>query len=269
MGVHHEGDYGWRDYDEDDRSSTDRDRDRERLASASRWVGRMRGRAVSRLRERDWDMERSASSSRGEWHGHGPYGASGSTAYGRSPRSADEHEWRRTESADVYDRTYGTHLGQGVDYGERYYGALHAQNSQQPHEGAIERFGHRVGTFVRGVFKRPFRGPKGYVRSDERIREDVCDALGSLAEADPSDVEVTVQAGEVILTGTVPYRHWKHQMEDVAESISGVRDVINNIRVRPREVDIARTTEDKSLAETFSPPSTGRRGNGNRSSSSS
>ncbi len=76
------------------------------------------------------------------------------------------------------------------------------------------------------------RGPKGYTRSDERIREDVCDCLTEDWVVDASDIEVTVTGGEITLNGTVDSRHAKRRAEDRADSISGVRHVQNNLRVR-------------------------------------
>jgi osmotically-inducible protein OsmY len=75
------------------------------------------------------------------------------------------------------------------------------------------------------------KGPKGYRRSDERIREDVNDRL-SEGYLDASDVEVTVSNAEVTLTGTVNNRWDKRRAEDIAESVSGVTHVENRIRVK-------------------------------------
>jgi osmotically-inducible protein OsmY len=76
------------------------------------------------------------------------------------------------------------------------------------------------------------KGPKGYVRSDERIREDVCDRLSDDDEVDARDITVTVKSAEVILEGTVNDRRSKHRAEDIAESVSGVKDVTNHLRAR-------------------------------------
>ena len=48
------------------------------------------------------------------------------------------------------------------------------------------------------------RGPKGYQRSDERVREIVSEALARDGELDASEIEVSVERGEVTLNGTVP-----------------------------------------------------------------
>jgi hypothetical protein len=76
------------------------------------------------------------------------------------------------------------------------------------------------------------RGPKGYTRSDERIREDICDRLSDDDEVDARDITVTVKGAEVTLEGSVPDRRSKHRAEDIAESISGVKDVTNHLRAR-------------------------------------
>lgn len=76
------------------------------------------------------------------------------------------------------------------------------------------------------------RGPKGYKRSDERLREEVSDRLMADDQIDASDVEVQVRNGEVTLTGTVPDRWSKRSAEDCAEQVMGVRDVMNQIRVQ-------------------------------------
>ncbi|HEX6765905.1 MAG TPA: BON domain-containing protein [Polyangiaceae bacterium] len=78
------------------------------------------------------------------------------------------------------------------------------------------------------------RGPRGYTRSDERIREDVCDRLTE-EDVDVSDVEVRVTKGEVALSGSVPDRATKREVEDIAERVSGVTDVANELRVRRPE----------------------------------
>lgn len=77
------------------------------------------------------------------------------------------------------------------------------------------------------------RGPRGYQRSDERIREDVCDALCEHGYIDASDIEVTVLNGEVTLIGVVRERPQKRMAEDATEDVSGVREVHNQLRVSP------------------------------------
>ena len=78
------------------------------------------------------------------------------------------------------------------------------------------------------------RGPKGYKRSDGRIEEDVNDRLTDDPYLDASDIAVTVKAGDVTLSGLVARREDKRRAEDLAERVSGVANVQNNLRVRPR-----------------------------------
>ncbi|MFN2386366.1 MAG: BON domain-containing protein [Thermoanaerobaculia bacterium] len=75
------------------------------------------------------------------------------------------------------------------------------------------------------------RGPRNYRRSDERIREDVCERLEEAGHVDASDIEVRVENGEVTLEGTVKSRREKRLAEDLAAEVRGVRDVQNALRV--------------------------------------
>tara|TARA_R110002050_G_scaffold213841_2_gene350155 strand:- start:68515 stop:69183 length:669 start_codon:yes stop_codon:yes gene_type:complete len=75
------------------------------------------------------------------------------------------------------------------------------------------------------------KGPKGYKRSDERIREDVCDRLADDDHLDATHISVAVNNGEVTLEGSIGSRRDKRRAEDCAESISGVSHCQNNLRV--------------------------------------
>lgn len=75
------------------------------------------------------------------------------------------------------------------------------------------------------------RGPKGYQRSDSRIRDDVSDRLTDAPDIDATEIEVTVNNGEVTLSGIVRHRAEKRRSEDLTESVAGVREVHNNLRV--------------------------------------
>ena len=75
-------------------------------------------------------------------------------------------------------------------------------------------------------------GPKGYQRSDERIRDDACARLTRHGRLDASDINVEVNNGELTLGGTVRSRRDKRQAEDTVESIPGVTDVHNHLHVR-------------------------------------
>jgi hypothetical protein len=76
------------------------------------------------------------------------------------------------------------------------------------------------------------RGPQGYQRSDARIEEDICEHLTHHGMLDATGIQVQVENGEVTLTGTVESRQAKRLAEDVLDSISGIRDIHNQLRVQ-------------------------------------
>ncbi len=53
------------------------------------------------------------------------------------------------------------------------------------------------------------RGPRGYVRSDERILEDVCERMSRHGQLDAGNIDVEVKDGEVYLAGDVASRSEK------------------------------------------------------------
>jgi osmotically-inducible protein OsmY len=99
------------------------------------------------------------------------------------------------------------------------------------------------------------RGPRGYQRGDERIREDICDRLTEDPRIDASDVDVQVANGEVTLTGSVRTREEKHLTENLIERTTGVREVNNNLKVKPPDEVIGTARSGSSmLGLTDTPP---------------
>jgi osmotically-inducible protein OsmY len=80
------------------------------------------------------------------------------------------------------------------------------------------------------------KGPKGYTRTDERIKEDVHERLTEDGQIDASDIEVDVKSGEVFLKGTVKNRQEKRRAEDIIENISGVKNVENHIKLQQENI---------------------------------
>lgn len=76
------------------------------------------------------------------------------------------------------------------------------------------------------------KGPRNWRRTDERIHEEVCEALSAHPMLDATDIEVRVDNADVILSGSVTDRWSKWEAEDVALKISGVSDVVNELFVR-------------------------------------
>jgi hypothetical protein len=121
------------------------------------------------------------------------------------------------------------HVGASDPYGDPSYGRALAERVRD-----FFRFGEDHG-------RRELRAPRGYVRSDERIREDVCDRLMCAHWIDPTDVEVSVERGEVTLDGTVRRRGDKRAIEDIAESVLGVKEVHTRLRLRQEETQTGRS----------------------------
>lgn len=92
-------------------------------------------------------------------------------------------------------------------------------------------------------------GPKGYVRSDPRINEDVHDRLTEDDHIDASGISVAVQEGEVTLSGTVGDRRAKHHAEAIVERIAGVKHVQNNLRVGASTAPLGENAIQRDQAE--------------------
>ena len=78
------------------------------------------------------------------------------------------------------------------------------------------------------------RGPRGYMRSPERIREDLCDRLTENPFVDASDIEVMVTGSEVVLTGSVDSDIAFRQVQEIAGEVIGVSRVDNRLIVLGR-----------------------------------
>jgi len=136
-------------------------------------------------------------------------------------------------------RRYGESYGRGPEGFEREsggYGSEFAPGTQNFGAGSgygeTQRYGESFGTVGRNRGRFTGRGPKGYTRSDDRIREDVSDRLEQHGEIDASEIEVRVSMGEVTLEGTVEDRRTKRMAEDLVENCPGVMQVHNRLRIQ-------------------------------------
>ncbi|MGN4193707.1 BON domain-containing protein [Burkholderia gladioli] len=77
----------------------------------------------------------------------------------------------------------------------------------------------------------PARWPKGYTRSDARIREGICERLALAGDLELDQLEVAVDERVATLSGSVPARWMKHRAEDIAAAVGWVIDVDNRLRV--------------------------------------
>jgi hypothetical protein len=141
--------------------------------------------------------------------------------YGRGGRMAQMGDYERGGDYErMNDPAWEARAGYGHFGGTAQMGGTWGQRSGGGTTGTSTMRGQYTG-----------RGPRGYQRSDDRIREDVCDVLTMHGEVDASDIEVQVSGGDVTLTGTVQDRQMKRMAEDAIESVSGVREIHNQLRV--------------------------------------
>lgn len=190
---------------------------------------------------------------------------------GRSSFGSESQRERNDPSShyDPYERSYGAgSRGSGRELGDYnrnqnrepyglYYYESYSDYGGGGYEGdrgrsqGEESFGQQMrdmGHRVMSKVKRAFRGPKGYKRSDERIREDVNDRLSEQASFDPSEIEVSVSNGEVTLTGSVDSRRNKFMAEEIADDVGGVTEVHNQIRVTRAQSSLGGTPSTDTAA---------------------
>ena len=174
-----------------------------------RWGGR------SEDAERDWASQWGYVEGRG-WRNpdRGPeassgYGYRASSSYGSQRYAGDPWYAAPTDYGRAASSHRPPHFGQTMDY---------------RHSGSAWPGSATGGSFAG-------RGPRGYQRSDDRIREEICERMCDSAELDASDIEIVVLSGEVTLQGTVNDRYGKRLAEDLTERVSGVREVNNQLRV--------------------------------------
>ena len=178
--------------------------------------------------------------------GYGSHQGMGGTRGGEGSRYAQGSNQADGWNAEPDEMRWGRQ--QGLYGSSEYGGYINSQRSQSDYQSHVGK------------------GPKNWQRSDERIREEVNEALARHPEIDASEIEVKVQGGEVILTGTVTDRRAKRQAEDVAERVFGASEVQNQIRVKPNgqetssrdrsgDREMSRSTEREGRSSTEQPGS--------------
>ncbi len=177
---------------------------------------------------------------------------------------------------ESYDRGYRSNRGYGSsDYPRSESGYYSGGRSGHENErGWMERAGDEVASWFgdEEAERRRQRdqrenhrgkGPKNYTRSDDRIKEDVSDRLEDHYSLDASEIDIEVNDGDVVLTGTVESRYAKRLAEDLADDCSGVKNVENRIRVdsnwhQNRSNATTTTSSDSSTSGTQSKSASGR-----------
>lgn len=158
--------------------------------------------------------------------------------WGRSSefRESDSYDREQKRDLNTEDHRWDRPIGPISDeFRDNQFGSSRLTEPYTGGQFARSQYG-LGGNYTRdyGMWDRNFtgRGPKGYARSDERIREDVCEALYLHPLVDASDIEVKVHEGHVTLSGTVDSRQAKREAEKSIEHISGVIDVFNELRLQ-------------------------------------
>lgn len=178
-------------------------------------------------------------------HGYGRSGYYGEPYRGRRAgryysQPSGAYDYGRSEYGERGREPYYQRGYEG-EYREPYYRGGYGRGAED--RGLLERAGDEIKSWFgdeeaerrrrademrKGIYAG--RGPRGYQRSDERISEDINDRLTDDWYIDASDVEVSVNNGMVTLTGRVDSREEKRRAEDIAECVSGVTDVSNQLR---------------------------------------
>jgi hypothetical protein len=144
----------------------------------------------------------------------------------REPGRFGSSQWRPEESSR-----------QRQGYGRQY----ESQSFDQPYPpGFQSEFGSSQGATRYGSGSQGYseygahrgKGPKGYTRSDDRLKEVICEKLTDDPMIDASEINVEVTSQIVKLTGTVDDRSTKYEVEELIERCGGVKDIDNQLRVR-------------------------------------
>lgn len=227
----------WRDREDEDRDfGYGRYADTDEGDSSVRAGSYDQGRAQFQ-RERDPNEQR-GNYGRAGYSGQGHYGQTG---YGRGGYGQGRHgqpsygfererDREREFGGGRYSQgTFGTERSGWREQGgwNEPYGEGQQYTTRGDYPSGSSEYGHGV----RGMGQHRGKGPKGYQRSDERLKEMICERLREDPDIDPGDVTITVTGGRITLEGTVDSRHTKNAIEDIADQF-GVQDVQNNLRVQ-------------------------------------
>lgn len=183
----------------------------------------------------DWTLLRRGSGTMGRFDERNVPGDEFGSMYANRGRFPDERDF----GASPYEAGHEA-AGTGQHPGHRNFGGNHAYEGRHPGHRNFGRDDKASGPggdgrrWTASGYPGGHRGtgPQGYVRSDERIRDDVCERLTLHDAIDASGIEVGVADGVVTLGGDVPERYMKHLAEDAVVETIGVKDVDNALRVR-------------------------------------
>ncbi len=156
-------------------------------------------------------------------------------------RRQQEEDWDRTNRKQSRDVVHDTPRTFGENYGSAVGGTsgLGGVFTTATYGSGAEYYS------ITGMYDNPLlqkkskshrgKAPKGYMRTDDRIRDEVCEQLTRHPLIDASRMEVHVEKGEVTFTGEILDRRMKFLAEDIAEHVSGVKEIHNRLRLVKEE----------------------------------
>lgn len=162
--------------------------------------------------------------------GFGGYGQGTYGQYGQGQR------FGRNEGYGGYGRTgFNQHQGYGPTMGDRGTTGSYGTTIVRPDDDQGANYETAPGARRGGMHERQnWFGPhsgKGPARADERIADDVSQRLTEHGHIDASNVDVRVTNGVVKLTGKVDSRQSKRIAGQVADMVTGVRDIDNELTI--------------------------------------
>jgi osmotically-inducible protein OsmY len=172
--------------------------------------------------ERDFgsyrDRDRGTSGDGGRY-GKSYYGSQSN--YGRGHADDSRNQPWQGQRGSSYENRSSWDYGQGAGSGSS--GGAYGRDPQLS--------GQNYGSFGGSQSFRG-RGPRGYQRSDERLKEMICERLTDDPAIDASNISIEVSGRVVKLTGTVEDRSTKYEVEELVEQMGGVEDIDNQLRVQ-------------------------------------
>ena len=166
-----------------------------------------------------------------QYRGAGGYSGNYGTDYGREYNDDLSSGYRNGENRKTYSRNRGGSNDRFGDRSRDWWDRTTDEVASWFGDDDAERRRRRDRMYDNNHHG---KGPKGYQRSDERIKEDLQDNLYNDSYIDASDMEVIVNDGKVTLSGSVESKLAKRRAEDMADVISGVKDVQNNLTIKPK-----------------------------------
>jgi osmotically-inducible protein OsmY len=191
------------------------------------------GRGVSDEYSRNRGAQQSRYAGQGGYGSQGGYGGQGSFGQGGFGQGSSESGYSRQGWSEPY--------GEGQQYGYGQRGSQSGGMSGSQYGGSQYGYGGSGQGMHRG------KGPKNFQRSDDRIKELICERLTDDPDVDASEVTLNVQGGKITLEGTVDSRQTKMKIEDIADQFA-THEVQNNLRVQKQGSSSSESGGKSSMA---------------------